>query len=84
MEDSRWANRCRLNTYSPADNPALPLNIINDSHSARVRDGDIASGGHWSRSRGWARKGRALFPPDISLTACRYLSVLIRAVAGVV
>lgn len=29
-------------------------------------------------------KGRALFLPDISLTACRYLSVLIRAVAGLV
>lgn len=29
-------------------------------------------------------KRRALFLPDISLTACRYLSVLIRTVAGLV
>lgn len=49
-----------------------------------MKDSDIAGRGHFSSPlvSSVGMKGRALFLPDISLTACRYLSVLIRAVAG--
>lgn len=65
-------------------NLALRLKIINNFYRAIVKDGDIEGRGHFSSPlvSSVGMNGRALFLPDISLTACRYLSFLIRAVAG--
>lgn len=44
-KDTSWVNLCLQNMNSSGStfhNPALPLNIINDSHFARVKDSDIA------------------------------------------